>query len=969
MTRRLLPVIALAALALALVRAPVRAQESDSALAFELSQFAEAWIHGDDAVAAARLETFRNDNRLRGELPRWLAGMRAALALDTGDKRGAHDALKPLLDGANNPRPYLRAARLFLALGAPDDALAVIRQGRARDANSPALRRFEAGLLWLGNRHEAAVDAYIDAIAADGRENYPFVAPRFGDWQRVKPWGAADVAAAPAAGPVKRTFRDFDDEFDDEPAANGWQPEPFADLFEPAVWYATDLPGMDRCLVEMAANADQLARQRAAFSARMDDARAAREKLEAFRGGDAEARKELVRASMVAQWRAVVAARVCAMADLAGGKPAEAETLARMALELAADDTALLTLCARALGAQGKAEEARTGPLTRLIGQGLTLWTSMLYSTGPAQQAVDLVLEPALRLLKANREAGKQQLETIRNTFGPEHQKRMVPQDMIGMWLLQRGEKELARHYLSEAGRTIGFESGKALSPDAVALEYALLALRVPPGAQAAPPANAEGAKEGDPEPEPPKEPAPGEAPAQPESTDPLALRLAPRAGLLLGSVPEARRLIWNLAEVDFWGGNWGLSNHLRAARAVPEGDNQLRELLFAYHARMGKELTPAQLDAALAPEHAGSVALAEALKTFAEGLQQAKDGNNWRVMQSLRERSGFVLGMVETRALLLRARLSQQPPKTMDELSAWLKGRQDAIDLRARLKAGGSTESSRLAEQRIAAKVPEVVHAGLLLDAAKALARAGDNAGAARLLWFNRDVPMGIDSRGRRLFLAALLARKAGDALLEAQCRLAALESGDPRREQTDSSLLLVEVPQLRAEIEEFGQKGDLEAYVECSIVPWADSASLANVLAAAPELKAARVTMLMRNSLRSGLDGIFRASLAEGSVYTIDQNWLKMIAPRESYAKCRRFALWVLASDLSFLGGRSGSPGLNSATDTIRGWGLLAQLEESRAAYKPEAKPEAERVRTLIKRCSTPAEEDDSYEEEWWD
>jgi len=943
--------------------------ELESTLAYELSQLAESWIHGDDAQAAARLDTFRNDNRMRGELPRWLAGMRAALALNAGDTKGAQKALQPILEQANNPRPYLRSAQLCLALDAQPLALSIIRQGRARDAKSPSMRRFEAGLLWLGNDHDAAIAAYIDMISDDGRENYPFVSPQWGDWRTVRPWGAGEKDAPPP-NPQNRKFRgDWEDE---EDTATGWSPEPFADLFEPFTWYATDLPGLERCIVEMAGNAELLARQRAAFTPALEAAHEAQTKLEAFRGGDAAQRKELARVAATTRWRAIVAARVCALADLSASKPAEAETMLRLALAVSADDSALLDLQARALGAQGKAEEARVGPLTKLAAQGLSLWSSMLYTRGPQQQAVDRVLDPALKLLRANPQAGKQQLEAARNTFGPEHAKRMVPQDLIGVWLLQHGEAELAKKYLIEAARGIGFESGKALAPDGVVLEHALLGLKVPAGAASAPPAGADG--EGPEEEEEPAEPdvkpaEPGDAKPDPNAGDPTPLRVLPRAGLLLGSVPDSRSVIWRIAEVDFWGGNWGVANHVRAARALPDGDKNLRELLFGYHVRLSTELTPQQLDAALAPEHPGTVAMVEALKSFAEGLTQAKGGNNWRVMQSLRERSGFMLGMVETRALMLRARLRQEPPKTMAELSAWLKTRQALIDLRAQFKAGSSNENSKLAEERAAAKIPEVAHAGLLLDAAKVLARAGDFGGAAKLLWLNRDVPLGIDTHGRRLFLAALLARKAGDLLLEAQCRMAALEAADPRRDQTDNTLLLLEVPQLRGEIEEFGQKGDLEAYVESSIVPWADSASLANVLAVAPELRTARVTMLMRNSLRSGLDGIFRASLAEGSVVTISQNWLKMITPRESYAKCRRFALWVLCSDLPFMRGRTGISGLNTPTDTIRGWGMLHQLAESRATYDPAAKPEADRLKTLIARCSTSAEEGVEEEEEWWD
>lgn len=956
------------------VRGPALAQDSgganapqgqSSTLAFELAQLAETWIHGDDAQAAARLDAFARDNRLRGELPRWLASMRAALAISRGETAAALAALQPELDAARDPRPYLRAARLFLALGRGPEALSVVRQGRARDARSAALRRFEAGLLWLQGDFSGAVDIYVGLLADDSRESYPYVAPEFSDWRNVKPWGGPEKP--PAAGENADA-----DEWDRAPALTEWAREPFADLFEPSTWYGTDLPGLERCVAEMAAEPEQLARQRAAFTNLLGAAQQAQVAQESYRGDDAAVRAALVASARSSRWRALVAARVSILADLAAGRAADAEAMAGMALPLAPEDLALLDLQARAMAQQGKAEEARTGPLARLAARGLAVYPGMLYAAGPQQQAVQRVLEPALVLYRSNPEAGLQQLEAVRGAFGPEHLKRQVPPDLIGVWLLQRGEKVLAQKFLAEAGRLGGYESGKSLAPDGVVLEHALLGLRVPVGGGTADNAGADGEarpEENDKEVEPaPGEPAPGPAPGA-AASDPLPLRVLPRAGVLLGSLPDARAVVWRIAGVDFWGGSWGAANHLRAAQVLPDGEKNLRELLYGYHVRLAAELTPAQIDAALAETHPSSVTLAEALKSFAEGLQQAKGGSNWRLTQSLRERAAFLLGMVESRALLLRARMRQEPPRSLADLAAWLKTRQGMIDLRSQFKAGSNEAADRLAEERTAAKVPEVTHSGLLLDAAKALARAGNHAGAAQLLWFNRDVPIGIDSRSRRLFLAALMARKAGDFVLEMRCRLGAAEADSESREQLDSALLLLEFGQLKGELEEFGTRQDLEAYVEASIAPWADSRAVAAVFQAAPELRGSRATMLMRNSLRGGLDGIFRNALVEGSVVTIERNWLKMIAPRESHDRCRRFALWVLACDLPFFRGRGYSSGLNTATDTIRGWGMLAQLAEARAAWDPAARPEAERLRTLIRRCSTPAEDDDSYEEEWWD
>lgn len=965
--------ILLAGVVLAQARGPALAQDKaeapepaeTSTLAFELSQLAEVWVHGDDAQAIARLDTFRNDNRLRGELPRWVATMRAALALDNRDVPAALTALQPLLQGARDARPFLRASRLMLALGAEKEALAVIRQGRSLDATSPALRRFEAGLLWLGGDHAAAQQAYIDLIADDPRDDYPYVTPNFGDWRNVKPWG--ELAAAPPAPAAGGGRDDFDGWDEPAPGPGAWQPEPYADLFLPSMWYTTDLPGLDRCVAEMAADTDLVTRQRAAFPARHQAALDAQHALESFRGGDAQERARLARQARLQRWAALIATRVCALADLAAAKPAEAETVLRMGLEINADDTAVLDLMVRAQAAQGKAEEARTGALARLVSRGLTVWSSMMLARGPQQQVVDRVLEPAYRLYKTNPQAGLLQIDAVRKAFGPEHQNREIPQDCIGVWLYLRGEKELAVNYLAEAGRQRGYESGRSLSQDGILLESALLALQVPAGQAAAAPADPD-AKPADPKPDKGEKPA-GEKPVEDAASDPMALRVLPRAGLLAGSVPDSRAVFWKLVNMELWGGSSGLVQHARAAQILPEGDKRLRELLFGYHVRLAADLTPAQLDAALAPQHPASKQLEDALKGFGEGIEQAKSGSNWRAVQALRERAGFVLGLVEARALLLRASLRQKQPRDLAALATWLAAAQAPIDLRTQFKSTLTDAQAKMAEDRAKAGMPEVMHAGLLLDCAKLLARAGDPAGAARLLWFNRDVALGVDSRQRRLFLAAVLARKAGDALLQAQCRLAALEPADNRREQPDNMLLLYELPQIKGEFDEFGDKTDLVDYVENCLTPWMDSTMLAAAWQFAPELRNARSSMLMRNTLRAGMDGIFRAGLGEASVGTIDVNWLKMLANREGHAKCRRFALWVLGSDLPFARGRGASSGLNSAQDTVRGWAMLQQLEEARGTYEPKAKIESDRLAKLLARCNTPSDDTGDYEEEWWD
>jgi hypothetical protein len=283
-------------------------------------------------------------------------------------------------------------------------------------------------------------------------------------------------------------------------------------------------------------------------------------------------------------------------------------------------------------------------------------------------------------------------------------------------------------------------------------------------------------------------------------------------------------------------------------------------------------------------------------------------------------------------------------------------------------LHAAPSDAAAKVAQEMARENIPEVVHSGLLLDAAKIIARGGDLKGAAKLLWLNRDTPLGVDSRARRLFVAAALARKGGDKLLEAQCRLAALEGADPSRNRGDIGLLVLELPQLRSELEEFGVKSDLADFVDSSIASYADSSLLAAAFKAVPELRSERPSMLMRNTMRDGTENVFRDTIQRGSVATIDQNWFKMLVAPEYHGKCRRMALWVIASDLPFLIGRGG--GIGSAADVIRAWSMMQQLHEARAATDPAARAASERLKKLIQRCGMPAEEDAvGYEYDWWD
>ncbi|MBZ0137919.1 MAG: hypothetical protein K8I27_16305 [Planctomycetes bacterium] len=952
---RKLWILPMALVLLAMCHSPRRA-DAQGELAFELAALREAWLYGDDATAAARLDTLRADNRLSGEFPRWYASLRAVLALRAGDSKLALEALQPVLDGSKDARNYLRACRLLLAYGDHATALAVIRQGRERAPRSISLQRFEAGLLWLGGDHKGAIDAYVAMIAGADKAQYPFLNTPFTRWSEVRPWDADD-AGKPASP-------DTGDPFGPPPPGE-WKDEPYAGLFQPIHWFPSDLPGLDRCVHEIAADAALSEYWRARLPDLIKGAGEVQRELEDLRTGEPEVRQALEHKATRARWQAVIATRITATRQLAQDDLEAAESALKSGLGVAGDDLALLDLQAQLYGRTGRAEEARGGPLSRLRTlASIAIYPSTLYSGGPSAQVVDRVFLPALTLYRANPEAGLVQFDLMRTAFGDANRQQPVQAGVLGLWLYKQGEPDLARKLLVEAGRLSGHESGRPLYQDALYVEMALLAM-------------GEGQVEGtdDEEAERPAPPPGGDEVDPVEiarldaNTNPL-LRQSLRAGSVLSAIQDSRERIRVYMDVNLWGGYAGFDVLRGAGRFVSSDDALLREVLFEIPAKLATEVPDAELDAFLAADHATGTTLKEALDVLAESLKDLRTNNNWNVRRVVSERTGPVLGMVEARVLLLRAKLLKQRPATLAELKTWLDTWQGQVDLRARLGAQPSEIYTRFADARKQGGVPEIVHTGLALDAARLLARAGHHADAAKLLWLNRDAMMGIESTQRMLTLAGVLARKGGDMTLATRCRLAgASASPNPLTSAgMNLPLLITELPLTRADLLEFGDAGDVENMLENQIIPYADSNTMHALYVAAPELKNARPTLFMRNTSRTGTEGIFATSVSSGSCVVIWRNWAKMMVSPDTWQNCHRFAAWVITSDLPVVLSRSSYNGLATTQDAIMGWAMLNELWKKQGANNPEALLGAERLSKLLDRTAAqPGHKFDIYSD-WW-
>ena len=927
-------------------------------LAFELSALREAWLYGDDATAAARLDTLRRDNRLSGEFPRWYASLRSVLALKEGDTKAAIEVIQPTLDASNDARNYVRAARLFLAYAHPELALEVIHAGLTRAPDSPALQRYKAGLQWLQNDFDGALDTYVNMICCDERPQYPFITPQAGRWSGVKPWNAE--------GDKPPQDNDaFDDEgygyFEEVETSGEYQPEPFTSLFLPLNWYPCDLPGLDRCVAAIAANPKLAESRTADLDALLKKAKDSQDKLDSLRTGDEELRLQLAKQATTDRWRAVIALRIAATSELAEGDWEAAEATIKSGLELAPDDIALLDLLAQVYGHLGKAEEARNGVLARLRTLAyLGIYSNTLYLP-TKNQVVDRVFTPALNLYRANPQAGLTQFEQMRTSFGDTNRNQPVFSGTLGIWLSMQNEPELARKNLIEASRLNGYESGKPLYSESVLVEMALLSLG-----------------EGDTsEEEKNVQPAPADGEEDPvemakldANANPL-LRKSLRVGAVVGSVYDVRDRTKELTGVDVYANSSGILGVRFGARFLPNGENLMQETLWNTAEKIAKDVPPAELDAFLASDHATSTSLKNALEGMAELVKAAGSDNNWRTRQSLGQKAGPVIGMVEARALLLRARLLQQKPSTLAELRQWLNKHQAQIDMRALVQGPTTDRYTRFNQDRADAGIPEIVHTGLAVDAAKVLARGGQWKDAARLLWWNRDAQLGITSKCRMLSLAALFARKGGDTTMAIRCELESVGAApDPRNTGSQEALLLLtELPATRHDLLEFGDESDLLRYVENMVIPYADSSAMNELVRIVPEVQDAPASLVMRNTTSTGTENIFSASLSSGNCNVVARNWAKMMASPETYPICHRFAAWTIVSDLTVSSSRTNHNGLATTEDALVGLAMLHSLNRRIGANDAKALGETDRLAKLLETLAANLDGSRGISEDWWD
>lgn len=927
-------------------------------LAFELSALRDAWLYGDDATAAARLDTLRRDNRLSGEFPRWYASLRSVLALKQGDTEAAIEVLQPALDASNDARSYVRAARLFVAYGHSELALKVIDAGLVRAPDSPALQRYRAGLQWLQKDYDGALDTYINMICCDDRPQYPFITPQAGRWSSVKPWNAEGDKPPENSDVLEEEGFGY---YDDNETPGEYQPEPFTSLFLPLNWYPSDLPGLDRCITAIAADPKLAEPRTADLDGLLKKAKDSQDKFDTLRTGDEELRLQHAKQAANDRWRAVIASRIAATRELAEGEWEPAEATIKSGLELAPDDIALLDLLAQVYGHQGKAEEARNGVLARLRTLAyLGIYSNTLYLP-TKNQIVDRVFTPALNLYRANPEAGLTQFEQMRTSFGDANRNQPVFAGTLGIWLSMQNEPELARKNLVESSRLNGYESGKPLYSESVLVEMALLAL-------------GEGnATEDDKK----AKPAPGDGEEDPvemakldANANPL-LRKSLRVGAVIASVYDVRDRTKELTGVDVYANSSGVLGVRFGARFLPNGESLMQDVLWGMAVKIAKDVPPAEIDAFLASDHATTTSLKNALDGMSELVAAAGSDNNWRTRQSLGQKAGPVIGMVEARALLLRARLLQKKPATLAELQQWLAQYQAQIDLRTLMKGPTNDRYTRFKQDRADAGIPEVVHTGLALDAARVLARAGQWKDAARLLWFNRDAQLGITSKCRMLSLAALFARKAGDATLAIRCELESVGSApDPRNTNSqDALLLLTELPATRHDLLEFGDASDVLRYIENMVIPYADSSAMNELARVAPEMQQAPASLVMRNTTSTGTENIFSTSLSNGNCNVVAVNWVKMMASPETHPICHRFAAWVVVSDLPVSSARTNHNGLATTQDTLVGLALLHSLNRRIGANDASALAETDRLAKLLETLAANLDGSKGVGEDWWD
>lgn len=907
----LLATLALGALA--------RAEETGPTLSAEIAQARDAWLFADDAHAETRLATLSSDFRVRGELGRWLAGMSAALKLKRGDTQGARAIINRTLQSARDARAYFRAARLLLAFNQGTLALELTRQGRALHPDSRALARLEADLLWVNGDSDAALAAYCALVASVPSARYPYEGASVLYWEQVEPWPeSSEVKAAPV--PAE------EDGWRRSRALPQGKDEPPCSLCLSPVWYVTDLPGLERTLLECARDEKRAAQAHARVDALLAEVAAALEAVDRGRGG-VEERAVLERALRLARARALAEVRIAALFEISKGRGAQAETVARKGLAASRTDVGLLDVLAQALAMQGKAEEARRFPLEDLNRNAQLVLGADPAGVLGAPLRYERVFEGARVLFKANPQAGKAQFEAMRAAFGRGEQTTIVEPGNLGLWLLHKGELELARKYLEDASQLHKSDETMSVAP---AWELPLLSMQIEELTAAKTP------------------PAEGPNPW---------LALSQRAGLVRGHALDLNAYIAGLGNPGLYFGyrNQGLPEFARSSK---RGQEFLPVLMHDLPATLAARCTAEELDAALSESSADSRQLRTTLEQFATLIDEClANRQNWEVREKAGQRAIPVLCAYEARALLIQARFAQSPPKTLADLSVWLAKHQPILDPRRTFKSVPMTEADvRENDLRQKRNVPEVFHAGLLIDGALALARNGAFEAAGELLLLNPRPWLDGASASRRMMLASLFFKKAGKPQQELKARMALAALGV--HQFGPQSML--EFARARAEILEFGQRYDLLEYIALRYAPGLRGPAIDQFIAECPELKEADSSIWLHRSFQEGASRLFAGSLANGTLQGIYDNWPKVLMTGDATGAPWRLAIWCLVSDL-MLGRRWDDYGMAGTSDCLACWRMIARTLS--AGSEAEKKASGQLTR-LVQRCAGDAQE--SQEEE---
>jgi hypothetical protein len=889
----------------ALAYAPAMA-EPDSAdevpLLTELEHARQAWLHKDRKEATARIAGLGDDPRVSDLLQGWYTGMHTWLLLEQGKVEEASAELKRHALASSDARATIKAARILLTFGHTEPALRIVRAVREEQPYSFALQRAEAGLLWLGGMTDEAIDAYAAIVAADTRDGYPYIQIDRTVWGSYEDW------------PSKKTATQ----------------EPFSSLFNSPSWYSTDLPGADRLVLELAADPGAVAVHEARMEGLLNEAEQASRHSRSVRTADEDVRQSAAKAERAAMFRAAFSVQVVAQALIANKEFEQAAILTGRGLQLVLEHVALLDLQAQCFGALGRAEELRTGPLTRLRARaGLEVRIGAASTQGSARLAMDRIFEGARVLFGVNPEAGRKQFDALVTMFSGGSGSTEAE---LGVWLYRNGMPDLARHFLVHASMALGIDRSTPMH-GAMAVPELILAKLGTRGIIA------------DFEPDDPDMPPP--PPNQrmlPDNVHPLVLK-AERGGRLAATLKDPRSYLSDVSGVDVWGFQ-ASGHHLFVSCMLQDYVRELcREVLFELPATLAKDVPEEEIEQLLDLNSDYSRSVSNGLTAFGESLRDFRSTRNWRTRQQITNQTHPTLGMLETRVTLLRAWLLQRRPSDLESLSELLEPQLRIINLR--LSSGHELSGARRVadEQRRAAGVPYIPHLGLLLTCAAILAEGGHGQAAAELIWHNRNIEGGVHSgEGVQMFGAAV----AEDPLLASMLRMEAQRS--PR---LSTALQMLEFSTVSALVQEHGSKADLNKYIEGCFMSWLSTREEVWLAAQYPGFADLPDKLVVQTPPRATAAEILDTSARNASARVVVARWFRLRGASDGGHAAFRMAAWAMLSDL---GVDEDEPFLGHAraVDASVIWHLLRDAAEQFPDQAQDSGLNAAHLQSLIDRTT---------------